>query len=74
MERKSSSDGLADMDLMVGFFLNWAGSQAGEGHEFHLLAIGLAAVKSINGVGAFSLDRVLFKKRIIQRTHMSYDW
>ena len=42
-----------------GFFMNWSGSQAGEGFEYHLLAITLAIVLMIRGGGAFSLDRLL---------------
>jgi putative oxidoreductase len=40
-----------------GFFMNWSGSQAGEGFEFHLLAIGLALAVVMKGSGALSLDR-----------------
>ena len=39
-----------------GFFMNWSGQQAGEGFEYHLLAIGLAVVIMIRGGGAVSLD------------------
>jgi putative oxidoreductase len=46
-----------------GFFMNWFGTQAGEGFEFHLLVIGLAAVISIHGAGAFSIDALLSKKK-----------
>ena len=42
-----------------GFFMNWFGKQAGEGYEYHLLAIGLALIVMIQGGGAFSLDKVL---------------
>ena len=42
-----------------GFFMNWAGAQAGEGFEFHLLAIGLALVVMVKGAGALSIDRTL---------------
>jgi putative oxidoreductase len=42
-----------------GFFMNWSGSQKGEGFEFHLLALGLAASVMIRGSGALSLDRLL---------------
>ena len=42
-----------------GFFMNWFGTQAGEGFEYHLLAIGLAIAVMIKGSGAFSVDRVL---------------
>ncbi len=40
-----------------GFFMNWMGSQAGEGFEYHLLALALAAVVMIRGSGALSLDQ-----------------
>lgn len=40
-----------------GFFMNWFGNQKGEGFEYHLLALGLAAVVLVRGSGAFSLDR-----------------
>ena len=39
-----------------GFFMNWGGKQAGEGFEYHLLAIGLALVVMIQGAGKASLD------------------
>jgi len=42
-----------------GFFMNWTGKQAGEGFEFHLLAIGIAIALLIRGGGAFSIDRAL---------------
>jgi putative oxidoreductase len=42
-----------------GFFMNWSGKQAGEGFEFHILAIGLALAVLIRGAGAFSIDREL---------------
>jgi putative oxidoreductase len=43
--------------LHNGLFMNWTGKQAGEGFEFHLLAIALAAVVMVEGAGAWSLDR-----------------
>jgi putative oxidoreductase len=42
-----------------GFFMNWAGSQKGEGYEFHLLVLGIVAFLMIQGAGAFSVDRIL---------------
>lgn len=42
-----------------GFFMNWSGHQAGEGFEFHLLAIAMALALTIRGSGALSLDRLL---------------
>jgi len=45
--------------LPNGFFMNWLGKQAGEGFEYHLLAIGLALVVMIGGSGALSVDHSL---------------
>lgn len=47
----------------VGFFMNWMGTQRGEGYEFHLLAIGLALVCFISGGGAASIDRAWTLRR-----------
>ena len=49
--------------LPHGFFMNWTGNQAGEGFEFHLLALGLAAVVLIRGSGAASVDRWISTRR-----------
>jgi putative oxidoreductase len=43
----------------VGFFMNWAGTQKGEGFEYHLLALGLCIALLIKGGGALSVDRAL---------------
>ena len=40
-----------------GFFMNWTGSQAGEGFEYHILAMGLALAIMIKGAGPASVDR-----------------
>lgn len=50
---------VATAHLPFGFFMNWTGQQAGEGFEYHLLAIGLAAVVLVAGSGRLSLDRAL---------------
>src|SRR5215831_19459472 len=42
-----------------GFFMNWTGTQQGEGFEYHLLVIGMALTVFIVGAGAWSLDRAL---------------
>jgi putative oxidoreductase len=47
--------------LLNGFFMNWTGTQKGEGFEYHLLAIAIAAALLLRGAGAFSLDRSLSK-------------
>ncbi|HLH37772.1 MAG TPA: DoxX family protein [Bryobacteraceae bacterium] len=53
--------------LQNGFFMNWFGTKAGEGFEYHLLALALAVPLVIRGAGAFSLDRVL-ERRWMGRT------
>ena len=45
-----------------GFFMNWAGKQAGEGFEYHLLAIALAVALMITGGGRMSVDSFLSRK------------
>jgi len=42
-----------------GFFMNWNGTQKGEGFEFHLLVLAITVFLMIRGAGAFSLDRVI---------------
>lgn len=54
-----------------GFFMNWMGTNRGEGYEFHLLAIGLALPMLAKGSGAVSvdgwLDRMLRRERTENR-------
>ncbi len=45
--------------LPNGLFMNWYGSQKGEGFEYHLLAIAIAVTLVIRGAGALSLDRLI---------------
>jgi putative oxidoreductase len=47
--------------LPNGFFMNWMGTQKGEGFEYHLLAISMAAVLLLRGAGAFSVDEAVGK-------------
>jgi putative oxidoreductase len=46
-----------------GFFMNWAGTNKGEGFEYHLLAIAMALAVMIGGAGAPSVDRALRVRR-----------
>ena len=45
-----------------GFFMNWSGSQNGEGIEYHLLAIGIALALVIQGGGKWALDSQVARK------------
>jgi putative oxidoreductase len=42
-----------------GFFMNWGGTQKGEGFEYHLLVLAMTAFVMIRGAGAVSVDRAL---------------
>jgi putative oxidoreductase len=42
-----------------GFFMNWTGTQKGEGFEFHLLVLAVTVFLMIRGAGAASVDRLL---------------
>ena len=42
-----------------GFFMNWSGTQKGEGFEYHLLTLAMTAFLMIRGAGALSVDRAI---------------
>jgi len=42
-----------------GFFMNWSGKQAGEGFEYHILALGVALAVLVGGGGRASVDRAI---------------
>lgn len=48
--------------LENGFFMNWFGTQKGEGYEYHLLVIGLCIALGLNGSGKYSADQLISKK------------
>jgi len=45
-----------------GFFMNWMGSQGGEGIEYHLLALAICGALMITGGGRWSLDAFLARR------------
>ncbi len=47
---------IALVHLPYGFFMNWFGQQQGEGFEYHLLVIGIAAALMVTGGGKWSID------------------
>lgn len=53
-----------------GFFMNWFGAQTGEGFEYHLLVIGLAAILTIHGAGSLSVDYLLSKRKSAQHPYI----
>jgi putative oxidoreductase len=50
---------IATVHWTNGFFMNWSGTQAGEGFEYHLLALALVAIVLRAGSGAASVDRAI---------------
>jgi putative oxidoreductase len=46
-----------------GFFMNWVGTQAGEGFEYHILALAIMLALMIKGGGLFSIDGALAGRR-----------
>ncbi|MBT1698034.1 DoxX family protein [Fulvivirgaceae bacterium PWU4] len=44
-----------------GLFMNWFGTQQGEGYEYHLLVIGICLVIMLLGSGRLSLDNWIEK-------------
>src|SRR5882762_1837055 len=50
---------VAKVHWQFGLFMNWFGTQKGEGFEYHLLAIAIGLVVVIRGSGTLSLDRLL---------------
>lgn len=45
-----------------GFFMNWTGTQKGEGFEFHIITAAVALVVVIGGAGRASVDRFLARR------------
>jgi putative oxidoreductase len=45
-----------------GFFMNWFGQQAGEGFEYHILAIAISLSLVIAGAGNWSLDALIGRR------------
>src|SRR5882724_5057819 len=50
---------IATVHLPFGFFMNWSGTQKGEGFEYHLLTLAVTTFLMIQGAGAFSVDRAI---------------
>ena len=50
---------IATVHRSFGFFMNWTGTQKGEGFEYHLLVLAITAYLMIRGAGAFSVDHAI---------------
>lgn len=51
--------GMASYHFDYGFFMNWFGTNPGEGFEYHVLVIGMCIPLIYSGAGSFSVDRKL---------------
>lgn len=59
---------IAMVHSKFGFFMNWAGTQKGEGYEYHLLVLAITVALMLRGAGALSIDRW-----IASRSHEASD-
>jgi len=50
---------IATVHHSYGFFMNWTGTQKGEGFEYHLLVLAITAYLIVRGAGAYSVDRAI---------------
>lgn len=50
---------VAMVHAQFGWFMNWSGNQKGEGFEYHLLAIAIAAVLILRGGGKWAADAAI---------------
>ncbi|NIX15089.1 MAG: DoxX family membrane protein [Candidatus Dadabacteria bacterium] len=55
---------IVTVHAQYGFFMNWFGTQQGQGYEYHLLAIGLGLAVLVGGSGKFSIDRFITNKLV----------
>ena len=55
---------IATVHHAYGFFMNWTGTQKGEGFEFHLLVLAIVSFLMIRGAGAFSVDHALSRAAV----------
>ena len=50
-----------------GLFMNWTGQQAGEGFEYHILALAIVLALLLQGGGKAALDSLIYRK--LTETH-----
>jgi len=50
---------IATVHSAFGLFMNWNGTQKGEGFEFHLLVLAMTIFLMVRGAGALSVDRAI---------------
>jgi len=65
---------IAMVHARVGFFMNWGGKQAGEGFEYHILAIAMCLAAIVGGAGAVSIDQALAGRVPNRRPVRAYEF
>jgi putative oxidoreductase len=63
---------IATVHSAFGFFMNWSGTQKGEGIEYHLLTLATTAFLMIRGAGAFSVDRAITTSSPTAQRHLAH--
>lgn len=53
--------GMATYHFDYGFHMNWSGTNAGEGYEYHVLVLAMCLMLFISGGGALSVDHKIIK-------------
>jgi len=61
---------VATVHKAFGFFMNWNGTQKGEGFEYHLLVLAMTAFLIVRGAGAFSIDRARSQPHHLRRSQV----
>jgi putative oxidoreductase len=54
--------GMASYHVDYGFHMNWSGTNAGEGFEYHVLVLAMCLMLFISGGGPLSIDRKILKQ------------
>ena len=62
---------IATVHHSYGFFMNWTGTQKGEGFEYHLLVLAITAYLIIRGAGALSVDRAIAAESPVARPRLA---
>jgi putative oxidoreductase len=63
---------IATVHGAFGFFMNWSGTQKGEGFEYHLLTLTMTLFLMIRGAGAFSVDRAIATASPTEQRHLAH--
>jgi putative oxidoreductase len=63
---------IATVHSAFGFFMNWSGTQKGEGIEYHLLTLATTVFLMIRGAGAFSVDRAITTSFPTAERHLAH--